>query len=129
MSNSSPTDARKLAHRLRMLALGPWGPSRAAVPGALLDAALMLDTLTVSTSMNQHWLEQMRREQACIAAIHRRPWWRKGILLRRPWGHRRVPLRSLRRFWGWLTTTHDCADPAVACSCSGGFRFPHRGDT
>jgi hypothetical protein len=66
---------------------------------------------------------QLRREQAAIAAIHRRPWWRVGILLRRPW---RSALRPVN-FTGlvaWLRYAHDCQDPAVACSCSGGFRFP-----
>lgn len=24
----------------------------------------------------------------------------------------------------WLARAHDCSDPAVGCSCSGGFRFP-----
>lgn len=76
-------------------------------------------------------LVQLRREQACIQAIHARPWWRVGILLRRPW-RREPPWRygwSLRNLWSWLTVAHDCADPMVACSCTGGFRFPRHAET
>jgi hypothetical protein len=67
--------------------------------------------------------EQLRRERAVIAAMHARPLWRVGILLRRPW---RSPTRpqTIRDLWPWLRFAHDCADPAVGCSCSGGFRFP-----
>ena len=71
--------------------------------------------------------KQLRREQACIQAMHDRPWWRVGILRRRPWRStiRRWPKESiLSHLWAWLFVIHDCQDPAVGCSCSGGFRFP-----
>ena len=70
---------------------------------------------------------QLRREQAVIQAMHRKPWWRVGILNRRPWRStaRRGGGETLRSWvWGWLTKVHDCADPAIGCSCSGSFRFP-----
>lgn len=74
-----------------------------------------------------HILRQLRREQAVIEAMHRKPFWRVGILDRKPWRS------SLKRFpsegwfdwiWSWLFVIHDCKDPAIGCSCSGGFRFP-----
>ncbi len=68
-------------------------------------------------------LKQLRREQAVIQAMHSRPWWRIGIVGRRPWRASWRP-RTLRQLWQWLTAAHDCRDPAVGCSCSGGFRFP-----
>lgn len=67
-------------------------------------------------------------ERACevIQAMHRKPWWRVSILNRKPW--RRHSLfrygYTLRELWNWLTVVHDCKDPAVGCSCSGGYRFP-----
>jgi hypothetical protein len=71
--------------------------------------------------------EQLRKEQACIQAMHHRPWWRVGILRRRPWRSptRRWPGEPLLGYlWAWLFVKHDCQDPAVGCSCQGGFRFP-----
>lgn len=71
--------------------------------------------------------EQLRREQRVIAAMHQKAWYRVGVLARRPW---RSALRRQRGesilawVWAWLTVAHDCADPAVGCSCSGSFRFP-----
>lgn len=71
-------------------------------------------------------LEQLRREQAAVAAMHRRPWWRVGVLLRRPWRAPKGPRNSgWRGLVDWLYASHDCQDPMVGCSCSGGFRFPH----
>lgn len=71
-------------------------------------------------------LEQYYRQLDAIEANHALPWWRVGILLRRPW--RREPIfgipKSFKYLWGWLTLVHDCQDPAIMCSCSGGFRFP-----
>ncbi len=67
-------------------------------------------------------LAQLRRERAAIEAVHALPWWRVGILLRRPWRARDVFACTTWR--QWLFEVHDCQDPAVACSCSGGFRFP-----
>ena len=66
---------------------------------------------------------QLRREQAVIQAMHNRPWWRIGILARKPWCASWKP-RTLRQLWQWLAAAHDCQDPAVGCSCTGGFRFP-----
>ncbi len=68
-------------------------------------------------------IDQLRREQACIEAIHRKPCWRIGILLRRPWRDQHPTLSVI----DWLFRAHDCSDPAVACSCSGSFRFPKIG--
>jgi len=69
---------------------------------------------------------QLRREQKVIEAIHHKPWWKIGILYRRPWRASWRP-RTLREIVSWLLAAHDCADPAVGCSCSGGFRFPTGG--
>lgn len=79
--------------------------------------------------MTEHWaIGQLRREQAVIDAVHRRPWWRIGFLLRRPW---RAPNggrnRGIQGVVDWLCRLHDCSDPAVGCSCSGSFRFPSEG--
>ena len=70
--------------------------------------------------------KQLRREQAAIEAIQALPWWRRGILLRRPWRSSMARSGQSLLSWvcAWLFVIHDCADPAVACSCSGGFRFP-----
>lgn len=74
---------------------------------------------------------QLRREQAAIAAIHAKPWWRIGVLLRRPWRapasvkNRGACESFLKWISDWFLVIHDCQDPAVACSCSGGFRFPN----
>jgi hypothetical protein len=72
-------------------------------------------------------LRQLRREQAVIEAMHRKPFWRVGILHRRPWrsGLKRSNGESLFSWIrSWLFVIHDCKDPAIGCSCSGGFRFP-----
>lgn len=78
--------------------------------------------------MNHH-LRQLRREQAVIEAMHRKLFWRVGILNRRPWNSslRRHPNESLFDWIrSWLFVVHDCKDPAIGCSCSGGFRFPKK---
>lgn len=72
--------------------------------------------------MNEHLLAQLRREQAVIEAMHRRPWWRLGILHRRPWR-----ASYFTNIWTWLRVAHDCQDPMIGCSCSGSFRFPLEG--
>jgi hypothetical protein len=72
-------------------------------------------------------LGQLRREQAVIEAMRRKPIWRVGILDRRPWRSKLRKLNGESWFswaWSWLFAIHDCSDPAIACSCSGGFRFP-----
>lgn len=54
------------------------------------------------------------------------------ILWRKPWKSPSgvgvswaYPLEvNVLNFWQWLFLAHDCSDPSVACSCSGGFRFP-----
>lgn len=65
---------------------------------------------------------QLRREQAVIHAMHHKPWWRVGIFNRRPWLSG-LTVREVG-LWSWLTVVHDCQDPVIGCSCSGGFRFP-----
>jgi hypothetical protein len=48
----------------------------------------------------------------------------RDLLWRNPWRSRSRPnLRSPRDAWDWLRKAHDCGDPSVGCSCSGGFRF------
>lgn len=52
-------------------------------------------------------------------------WWRCwGVFWRKPWraSHRPRWSRPLDVL-DWLRKAHDCADPAVGCSCSGGFRY------
>lgn len=76
----------------------------------------------------------LSRYREVTQAVHNRPWWRVGILLRRPWAVDPVPLDTARQqptwaggvayVWSWLTVVHDCSDPSVACSCQGGFLFP-----
>lgn len=69
---------------------------------------------------------QLHREQQVILAMKHRPWWRVGVLLRRPW-RRHGPFAygfSFRELRNWTLIVHDCADPAIGCSCSGSFRFP-----
>jgi len=63
---------------------------------------------------DDYLLKQLRREQAVIYAMHHRPWWRVGILLRRPW-RARHPRYSpfLQWVYDWLFVHHDCADPLV----------------
>lgn len=76
-------------------------------------------------SVVEPWLQAaIQRDQQIIRAMQRRSDRNpiRSFLWRRPWrapGH--VPLRG---FWQWLRNAHDCADPAVGCSCSGGFRYP-----
>ncbi|TDC30072.1 hypothetical protein E1211_24815 [Micromonospora sp. 15K316] len=72
------------------------------------------------------WLSR-ERDRECIAAmrnrIERNPV--RGVLWRRPWRSRTRPnWRSPRGVLAWLRAAHDCSDPAVACSCDGGYRFP-----
>lgn len=51
----------------------------------------------------------------------RRPWRSPS----RPAVSLHYPIRvNLANLSGWLRNAHDCSDPSVACSCSGGFRFP-----
>jgi hypothetical protein len=72
-------------------------------------------------------LRQLRREQTVIEAMHRKPFWRVGILHRRPWrsGLKRLNGESLFSWIrSWMFVIHDCKDPAIGCSCSGGFLFP-----
>jgi hypothetical protein len=70
---------------------------------------------------------QLRREQAAIQAIHarisRNPL--RSLLWNKPWRAAWRPRwTNPREVWQWLRSAHDCADPSVACSCTGGFRFP-----
>lgn len=77
--------------------------------------------------MSDHLLRQLRREQAVIEAMHKRPWWRIGILHRRPWNSKahRYPEDNLFTWIQvWLLVIHDCQDPMIGCSCTGSFRFP-----
>lgn len=47
-----------------------------------------------------------------------------SIFWRKPWKSGHLPnWNSVRSVWDWIKYAHDCQDPAVACSCSGGFRF------
>jgi hypothetical protein len=56
----------------------------------------------------------------------------KDLLYRKPW-RSRIKYHQLKgdywwitiiNIWGWLCRAHDCQDPSIGCSCSGGFRFP-----
>lgn len=77
--------------------------------------------------------EWLARDREVIAAMQRRlernpvRW----LLWRKPWraphgmALRGYPLRSWPfNAWQWLAYAHDCSDPSVGCSCSGGYRFP-----
>lgn len=80
---------------------------------------------------------QLEREREVIRAMQ----WRQrrwhgplvDFLWRKPWRAPSGPHLSLRcdpvvnlgNLIGWLRFAHDCADPSIGCSCSGGFRFPH----
>lgn len=102
-----------------MAQTGPEEQLRAAGNLRAADAA-------VARESYNRILEQLRREQAVIDAMHHKPWWRVGIFHRRPW-RRHGPFNfGVNRYelWSWLTLVHDCADPAIGCSCAGGFRFP-----
>lgn len=79
--------------------------------------------------------KRLAREQEVIRAmqVRQRRWLGPlGILWRRPWRSparpgwsRTAPLGvNVRNLIGWISAAHDCADPSVGCSCSGGFRFP-----
>jgi len=71
--------------------------------------------------------------RACVViqAMHDKPWWRVGILNRRPWRNPRKFKEHghsfVSRLWNYCMTVHDCADPAVGCSCFGSYRFPKIG--
>lgn len=84
-------------------------------------------------------LAMLDRERACITAMQRRAARNplRDFLWRRPWRspggvpgliesvrRAKTPGVAVRNAWGWIAAAHDCADPAVACSCTGGFRFP-----
>lgn len=67
------------------------------------------------------------RDRAVIAAMQRRiarnPF--RDLLWRRPWrSNTRPNLSSLSDTLDWLRAAHDCSDPSVGCSCTGGYRFP-----
>jgi hypothetical protein len=74
-----------------------------------------------------------QRDQVVITAMQRRASRNpiRDLLWRRPWRSPSRPTRgdtlaiTIRNYWQWLRMAHDCADPAVGCSCTGGFRFPH----
>lgn len=70
-------------------------------------------------------VDHIARSNAVIQAMHDRPWWRTGFLLRRPW---RVSSKTAGSVWyrlrTWFNVTHDCSDPAIGCSCAGSYRFP-----
>ena len=80
--------------------------------------------------------DQLSRSAEVIRAMQRRQHRWHGPLLdvlwRKPWRSPSEPRwdhqRSFRvncgNLWSWLRFAHDCADPSVACSCHGGFRFP-----
>jgi hypothetical protein len=79
---------------------------------------------------------QLRREREVIAAMRRRQRKWHGPVLdlfwRKPWrstagvgvSRDRSVRVNLSNFLGWLRNAHDCADPSVGCSCSGGYRHP-----
>lgn len=83
-----------------------------------MNAEIYVDVLT----------EQLRRERAVITAMQHRTGRNpvSNLLLRKPWraGHRPRWNRP-REVWDWVRFAHDCQDPVVGCSCSGGFRFPN----
>ena len=71
--------------------------------------------------------DSRERDREVIQAMQRRADRNslRGLLWRKPWRSSTRPnLRSVRDLLQWLRVAHDCADPAVGCSCNGGFRFP-----
>lgn len=76
---------------------------------------------------------QLDRERTVIAAMHRQR--HLHILRRKPWRSRVKPIEGstlrvkISSLWQWLRKAHDCADPAIGCSCSGSFRFPNPVET
>jgi hypothetical protein len=74
-------------------------------------------------------MESRARDRECIRRmqLRQRKWLGPvgDFFWRKPWKSRAFinPLhpRSLK---DWLQAAHDCSDPSIACSCSGGFRFP-----
>jgi hypothetical protein len=80
---------------------------------------------------------QLEREREAIRAMqYRRYHWTGPVLdffWRKPWRSTSRPawvrevsfVINVANFLGWLRNAHDCADPSIACSCQGGFRFPH----
>lgn len=79
--------------------------------------------------MTDRWIaEKLDREREVIRAMQRRQArWHGPVgdfIWRRPW-RSPVPVpRPGRGLWSWLRGAHDCADPSIGCSCTGGFRFP-----
>lgn len=97
------------------------------------DFSMMVDAIRrlkeVADSDNLKVLEKTcARLETCVAAVHERiarhPLLR--VLWRRPWRSRYRPRwSSLWEVTSWLIAAHDCDDPSVACTCTGGFRFPN----
>lgn len=81
----------------------------------------------ITTDTERTLFDAREREQEVIRAMQRRAARNpiRDLMWRRPWRAPHGPnWRSARDAWQWLRAAHDCADPAVGCSCSGGFRFP-----
>jgi hypothetical protein len=81
----------------------------------------------VTTATERALWNNNERDNAVIRAMQRRASRNpiRDFLWRRPWRSSSRPnLASLRDTWNWLAAAHDCSDPAVGCSCTGGFRFP-----
>jgi hypothetical protein len=72
--------------------------------------------------------EQLNREREVIRAMQQRQRrWHGPVgdfLWRRPW-RSPAPVPPLGQgLINWLRAAHDCSDPSVGCSCTGGYRFP-----
>jgi len=107
-------------------------PTIRSLPVLIVCGRLRMFELTpshIKTTTERTLWEQLQRERQVISAMQHRTKRNpvRDLLLRKPWKSPTKP-HGWRDFWQWLVCAHDCSDPAVGCSCSGGYRFPHRGD-
>jgi hypothetical protein len=91
-----------------------------------MEPAAKIAVLTAQLEREREVIQAMRERGRrwhgpLLDVLWRKPWRSSGgtgVRCGRTWGVK------LSNFLGWLRNAHDCADPSVGCSCSGGFRHP-----